>query len=222
MRWLKRKQDYFVALQNSINFLPSPNLHETIERYIAHRIQSISVMPLFTFTEYACNLQLPDFVFENKAMTIIERVGVELQMLANDCVSYHRERALGCEHNIVHWYLHHGLSEQAAYDKIHTLMRDRYRSWYRAQAELPLWGENLDQQVQRYIKGIQDVALANAHWSFRSERYFGKHREEVRRTRRIVVDSSDWLESVVAKPNAEVGTERAGFEKHIEQPIAVA
>jgi hypothetical protein len=31
---------------------------------------------------------------------------------------------------------------------------------------MPIWGEKVDREVQRYIKGIQDVALANAHWRY--------------------------------------------------------
>ena len=219
-RWVKRKQQYFHALRDTIGFQASATLDETISRYIAHRIYSISVTPLFTFIEYACSLHLPNYVFEQEAMLELERVAVELQMLGNDCVSYHRERALGCEHNIVHWFRHHGLTEQEAYDRVHELMRERYRSWYLALAELPIWGEEIDRQVQRYIKGMQDVALANAHWryvcldfegsfliyssSFRSERYFGKYNAEVRRTMRIIVGQSDWLESVILKASAVV------------------
>lgn len=71
---------------------------------------------------------------------------------------------LGCKHNIIHLYRHHGLSEQESYDRAHGLMRSLYKRWYLAQATLPIWEEQVDQQVQRYIKGIQDVALANAHW----------------------------------------------------------
>jgi hypothetical protein len=29
---------------------------------------------------------------------------------------------------------------------------------------LPIWGEKVDKKVQRYLRGIEDVALANAHW----------------------------------------------------------
>lgn len=165
-RWVKRKQDYFFALRDAIDFKPSETLEKTIERYISHRFYSISVTPLFTFTEYACNLQIPDHVFECASMRELERVGVEIQMLTNDCVSYHRERDLGCPHNIIHWYRHHGYTEQQAYDQVHLMMRQCYKDWYLALVRLPIWGEEVDRDVQRYIKGIQDIALANAHWRY--------------------------------------------------------
>jgi hypothetical protein len=52
-------------------------------------------------------------------------------------------------------------------------------------AEVPQWGEAVDAQVQTYIRGCQDVVLANLNWSFRSERYFGKGRELARRQRLV-------------------------------------
>ncbi|KAK0105580.1 hypothetical protein ONS95_004112 [Cadophora gregata] len=118
-------------------------------------------------------------------------------MLANDSVSYHREKYQDCPHNIIHLFRHHGLSEQDAYDRAQGMLRERYREWYLALADLPVWGEGIDKQVHRYIKGIQDVASANAHWSFRTERYFGKDRHEIRRTRVLVEGQVDWLPPIV-------------------------
>ncbi|EON68031.1 hypothetical protein W97_07179 [Coniosporium apollinis CBS 100218] len=163
-RWARHMVEYFEALRDSINFKPSELLEDTIEQYMRYRLYSIAVTPIFSFLEYACNIRLPDEIFEHESMIEIERIGVELQMLANDCVSYHRERDLGCVHNIVHLFLHHGLSLQEAYNRVHFLMRERYKRWYMAQASLPIWGEEIDSQLRRYIKGIEDVALANAHW----------------------------------------------------------
>jgi hypothetical protein len=73
---------------------------------------------------------------------------------------------LGCPHNIVHLFRHHGFTEQEAYNRIQDLIRERYRKWYLAHATLPIWGEEIDRQVLRYIKGVQDITLANANWRY--------------------------------------------------------
>lgn len=44
------------------------------------------------------------------------------------------------------------------------MLRERYRQWYLTMADLPIWGESVDKEVQRYIQGIQDVVLANVNW----------------------------------------------------------
>lgn len=94
------------------------------------------------------------------------------------------------------------------------MLRERYREWYLALADLPVWGEGVDGQVHRYVKGIQDVTSANAHWrqvitddccrsrdmlcfSFRTERYFGKDLDEIRRTRILGTRKVDWLAPIM-------------------------
>jgi len=59
-----------------------------------------------------------------------------------------------------------GMPAQQAFDSIDKLLRDCYRDWYLAMASLPQWGEGVDAQVQKYIQGVQDVALANLNWRF--------------------------------------------------------
>lgn len=73
---------------------------------------------------------------------------------------------LGCPHNIVHLFRYHGFTEQEAYNRIQDLIRERYGKWYLAHATLPIWGEKIDRQVLRYIKGVQDITLANANWRY--------------------------------------------------------
>ena len=70
----------------------------------------------------------------------------------------------GCDFNLVASYLHRGLSIEEAFGKCEELLRKRFRDWYLAQAELPLWGQELDAKVQKYIQGVQNVVAANLNW----------------------------------------------------------
>lgn len=56
------------------------------------------------------------------------------------------------------------MSRQEAIDYLGDILKHRYRDWYIAQSELPQWGEAIDVQVQKYIRGVQDVVLANINW----------------------------------------------------------
>lgn len=78
-----------------------------------------------------------------------------------------------------------GKTQTEAYDCVDQLMKDRYHTWYLALAGLPMWGEDIDKQVQVYIQGCQNMVVANLNWSFRTERYFGKDHWSVRRTRMV-------------------------------------
>lgn len=82
----------------------------------------------------------------------------------NDVLSFHKEQSMGVNHNIIHLFRQDGLSQQEAYDQVSQLLNKRYRAWYLAHSEIPLWGEAVDVQVQMYVKGCQDVILANLNW----------------------------------------------------------
>ncbi|KAF2114477.1 isoprenoid synthase domain-containing protein [Lophiotrema nucula] len=199
-RFLKREKAYLESLPDATNFQPSATLEESIKRYLPLRLLNASVLPMFSLLEYCYDLQIPDHVFEHPAFIEIERVGVEMQMLANDIYSCHRERERdsGFPCNIIHLYMHHGLSEQAAYDETHAYIRNLYKRWYLALADLPIFGEKVDKDIHTYITGIKDITLANLVWSFYTERYFGKDAETVRKTRVLKVDRSkeDWLQGI--------------------------
>ncbi|KAI9876455.1 MAG: hypothetical protein M1830_006474 [Pleopsidium flavum] len=79
------------------------------------------------------------------------------------------------------------MTQQEAYNRAGNLLKERYRAWYIAHSEMPIWGEAVDYQIHKYIKGCQDTILANMNWSFKSERYFGKDNDIVRRTRVVKV-----------------------------------
>jgi hypothetical protein len=99
-----------------------------------------------------------------------------------------------------------GMLAQEAFDTVGQLFDERLARWDIAISRLPLWGQAVDFEIQRYIQGIMDVVKANLYWrydlghsdsvpitnnfppfSFWSERYFGANAAEARRTRRISV-----------------------------------
>ena len=107
---------------------------------------------------------------------------------------------------------------QEAYDRINVLLKERYREWYLAQANLPQWGEVIDRQVQKYIRAMQDVITANMYWryvtesicigaksydciSFHTTRYFGKNTDEVRETRVITISPDQLIRNGLTLPH---------------------
>ena len=71
---------------------------------------------------------------------------------------------MGVLHNIIQLFRHQGLSQQKAYDRVDVLLRERYRWWYLSLSQIPVYGERLDMDVQKYIRACQDVVLANLNW----------------------------------------------------------
>lgn len=57
---------------------------------------------------------------------------------------------------------------------------DRFNS---ERKNLPSWGTAIDRDVATYVDGLADWIVGSLHWSFSSERYFGKDGAEIKRTR---------------------------------------
>ncbi len=70
----------------------------------------------------------------------------------------------GVDHNLIILLKKQGLSEQQAVDKIEDMLDDCYRRWYRALAEMPIWGEDVDREVLKYVDGCRNIALGNLYW----------------------------------------------------------
>lgn len=72
----------------------------------------------------------------------------------------------GVTHNMVAICRHAGMPAQMAFDHIGEMLVSCYRDWYMALAELPSWGERIDAEVQQYIRGVQNVVMANLNWRY--------------------------------------------------------
>lgn len=73
-------------------------------------------------------------------------------------------QAQGHDQNFVTFYRARGMTTQEAYDRMAGLLQSCHRDWFLAQADLPLWGETMDRQVQKYIRGMENVVSANLNW----------------------------------------------------------
>lgn len=81
---------------------------------------------------------------------------------------------------------HDGMTVQQAFDKVGQLCTGTMDSFAENLKRVPSFGdEQLDSDVQLYIRGLQDWISGSLHWSFMTERYFGKDGEQVKRTRVI-------------------------------------
>jgi len=57
-----------------------------------------------------------------------------------------------------------GLSTQQAVDQIGAMIDECYKRWYTALANMPIWGENVDRQVLKFVDACRNVALGNLYW----------------------------------------------------------
>lgn len=80
-RWLLHTKEYLDALRESIDFVPLATLDETVAGYLDYRIHTFAMLALFSFVEYAYELEIPDEIFENPSIVQLEKIGIEIQIL---------------------------------------------------------------------------------------------------------------------------------------------
>ncbi|KAL8970758.1 MAG: hypothetical protein Q9197_003640 [Variospora fuerteventurae] len=100
-------------------------------------------------------------------------------------LSYKKDLALGVDHNLVSLLVEQGLSTQQALDKTGDMLDDCYRRWYSVLANMPVYGEEIDRQVLRFIDTCSCVALGNLYRRLKTGRYLGAEGDEVHETRKM-------------------------------------
>jgi hypothetical protein len=77
---------------------------------------------------------------------------------------------------------HRGMTLQEAVDYVGDLCKKSFDRFNENRARLPSWGPEIDAQIQVYVQGLADWIVATLHWSFDSERYFGKKGLQVKKS----------------------------------------
>jgi len=79
-----------------------------------------------------------------------------------------------------------GVDLQTAVDFVGNMCKQSIDRFNEERSRLPSWGPEIDREVAIYVDGLANWIVGSLHWSFESERYFGKKGRQVKATR--VVD----------------------------------
>ncbi|KAJ7207894.1 terpenoid synthase [Mycena pura] len=172
----KEAMEFFFGAVNIETKQRDTNAIPDLESYIALRRD--------TSDTYGLGIDLPDFVVEDPIMMALNQYTNDLVAWSNDIYSYNVEQARGGTHNMVIVLMtHHGHTLQSAVDYAGELCRQAIDAFERDRAALPSWGAEIDDMVRRYVLGLEAWIIGSMHWSFMTERYFGKSGEEVKKHR---------------------------------------
>ena len=78
-----------------------------------------------------------------------------------------------------------GVDLQTAVDFVGNMCKQSIDRFNDERAHLPSWGPEIDRDVAIYLDGLADWIVGSLHWSFESERYFGKAGRQVKATRKV-------------------------------------
>ncbi|KAJ6501917.1 isoprenoid synthase domain-containing protein [Mycena sanguinolenta] len=161
-----------------------------IESYIAIRRDTSGCLPCWALIEYSLDIALPEFVAEDPVIKALNQSTNDLVTWSNDIFSYNVEQSRGDTHNmIVILMKYHGHTLQSAVDYVGELCRLSIDTFQRDRASIPNWGPEIQGMVERYVQGLESWIVGSLHWSFITERYFGKSAADVKNTRFIALRS---------------------------------
>lgn len=110
----------------------------------------------------------------------------DLTRLFQDIFSYNVEQSKGDTHNMIPVVMNEeGLDLQSAVEFVGALCKQSIDRFVEDRANLPSWGSKIDREVAIYVNGLADWIVGSLHWSFESERYFGKLGRTVKSTRTV-------------------------------------
>ncbi|OQE12429.1 hypothetical protein PENVUL_c001G07706 [Penicillium vulpinum] len=164
------------------------HLFQTIWDRVKER-SSVGVYPAIAVTGAAQNVKLPSRVLKHPSIHECMIATADLVHTVNDVTSLRKDLETGVKQNVVLRLMEQGFTTQQAMDQIQELLKEVYRRWYVALADLPVWGEEIDRQVLKFLDACRDVALGNLYWSFMTARYLGTEGDTVHRTRYLTLPS---------------------------------
>ncbi|TDL18758.1 terpenoid synthase [Rickenella mellea] len=162
------------------------NVIPDLESYITLRRDTSGCKPCWALIEYANGLDIPDDVIEHPVLRDLGEAANDLVTWSNDIFSYNVEQSKGDTHNMIVIVMEtEGVPLQTAIDFVGTLCKASIDRFNASKLLLPSFdgGNQIDRDVAQYIKGLEDWIVGSLHWSFETERYFGKLGREVKRTR---------------------------------------
>ncbi|RWA13735.1 hypothetical protein EKO27_g1374 [Xylaria grammica] len=149
-------------------------------------------------TYFPMDSDIPDDIVEHPVMVELNTLAVDLIVIANDVLSYNKEQAVGDdEHNIITVIMKQfDLNVQEAFDEAGKLSDMKMDRFYHLYHDLPQWIGPVSSDVRRLVEGMAQCVSGVMHWSYESQRYFGKRGLMVKKTRLMqllpkVIDSSD-------------------------------
>jgi hypothetical protein len=80
-----------------------------------------------------------------------------------------------------------GCDLQTASDIIGAHYAELMERYLADRERLPSFGPQLDADVRRYVRAMENWPIGNIEWSFETNRYFGVFHDEIRRTRLVVL-----------------------------------
>ncbi|TFY71414.1 hypothetical protein EVG20_g1594 [Dentipellis fragilis] len=187
-RFLQHGQDYIDCVVDEAGLRERGEVLD-LDSYLVLRRENSAVRLCFGLIPFALGIDLPDEVYADPVFERIYFAGVDMVCWANDLYSYNMEQAKGLAGNNFLTVLMEtqNMTIQEASDYTGRQYQKLMDGFVADKAQLRSFGADVDKNVMTYIESMQHWPIGNLVWSFETPRYFGAAREQILKTRVVVL-----------------------------------
>ncbi|OSD03851.1 terpenoid synthase [Trametes coccinea BRFM310] len=176
--WMRSQVEQ--ARNRSTDEIPS------VEDFIVLRRRTIGGPIVEAMVEYSLDLQIPEHVWEHPVLQEMSKAMIDIMTWPNDLCSFNKEQADGDFQNLVFCIMvERGTDLQNAVDILTDMLAQRVADYVRYKSQLPSFGSEVDSELARYNKALEQYTQGTIVWYYQSPRYF--RGQEVLGKREIVV-----------------------------------
>ncbi len=143
-----------------------------VETYIILRRLTGGMGPLFELIEFCNHLEIPYLLRENVFFKKLKMMSNNIICWCNDIYSTPKELKIGDPHNLVLLLKNHKeISLKHAITQVSEMHDQEVRKMIELESTVPCLGQELDDELAKYILGIHAWVASHFHWYSHSGRY---------------------------------------------------
>jgi len=141
--------------------------------FILMRRATIGAAMVEAMVEYSLDLDIPDSVFQDPIIRGMSDATSDIMTWPNDLCSFNKEQADGDYQNLVFVLMvENRIGLQSAIDLLVSMLQTRVKDYVSLKAQLPSFGEAVDDEVAKYVKNLEHFVQGTIMWYYESPRYF--------------------------------------------------
>ncbi|RWS24991.1 Terpene synthase metal-binding domain protein-like protein [Leptotrombidium deliense] len=149
-----------------------------LAEFLEYRHFTGGVDPSLNLIEIARNIFIPDVVAANVTFQRLCYLSGNIVVLVNDIYSFEKEKLCGQLNNLVTVMKNeYNISDEEAIKKATDFINDEIKKFLVIERLMPIFEEEMNDCVQKYVDGCKTWITGNHDWGFESGRYitFGMH-----------------------------------------------
>jgi len=145
----------------------------SVEEFIVLRRRTIGGHIVEAMVEYSLDFVIPEHVWVHPVLLELSAAAVDIMTWPNDLCSFNKEQADGDLQNLVFCVmLEQDVDLQDAVDIVTKMVTDRVDDYVSWKKQLPSFGSEVDEELRRYFKALEQYIQGTIVWYYESPRYF--------------------------------------------------